>query len=97
MFLATAGKLVVNQLMERNTTMATTAKAMSTEELKWTMVMCEVILCPSTPDSMRWLYSKVHVLPVKEKNHKCISKCYIAFIVETKYLASYASFTSHNW
>jgi hypothetical protein len=53
MFLATAGKLVVNQLMERNTTMATTAKAMSTEELKWTMVMCEVILCPSTPDSMR--------------------------------------------
>jgi hypothetical protein len=28
---------------------------------------CEVTFCPSTFDSMRQLYSKVHVLPVKEK------------------------------
>ncbi len=27
----------------------------------------EATLCPSTPSSMRWLYSKVHMLPMKEK------------------------------
>jgi hypothetical protein len=27
----------------------------------------EATLCPFTPGSMRWLYSKVHMLPVKEK------------------------------
>jgi hypothetical protein len=27
----------------------------------------EATLCPSTPGSMRWLYLKVHTLPVKEK------------------------------
>jgi hypothetical protein len=37
---------------------------------KW----CEVTFCPSTPSSMRWLYLKVHMLPMKEKC-KCIFGC----------------------
>jgi hypothetical protein len=36
-------------------------------------VPCEVTFCHSTPDSMRWLYLKVHMLSVKEKC-KCIFK-----------------------
>jgi Sec7-like guanine-nucleotide exchange factor len=39
--LAAAGNLAVNQLMERKTTMAITAKAVSTKETKWTMVMAK--------------------------------------------------------
>ncbi len=29
---------------------------------------CEASFCPSTPNSMRWLYLKVHTLPVKGKS-----------------------------
>jgi len=43
----------------------------------------EATFCPSTPGSMKWLYLKVHMLLVKEKC-KCISKCQIMFVVETK-------------
>jgi hypothetical protein len=32
------------------------------------VVSCEAIFYPSTPDSMKWLYLKVHTLSVKEKN-----------------------------
>jgi hypothetical protein len=39
--LAAASNLAVNQLMERETTMAITAKAVSTEEAKWTTVMAK--------------------------------------------------------
>jgi hypothetical protein len=38
---AVVGNLAVNQLMERKATMAVTAKAMSIEEPKWTMVMAK--------------------------------------------------------
>jgi hypothetical protein len=45
--LAAAGNLVINQLMESETAMAITAKAVSTEEAKWTTVMakniCQVV------------------------------------------------------
>jgi hypothetical protein len=41
--LAAAGNLAVNQLMERETTMAITAKVVSTEEAKWTTVMAKNI------------------------------------------------------
>jgi hypothetical protein len=39
--LAVAGNLVVNQFMERETTMAIAAKAVSTEKAKWTTVMAK--------------------------------------------------------
>jgi hypothetical protein len=39
--LAAANNLVVNQLMERETAMAITAKAMSTKEAKWTTMMAK--------------------------------------------------------
>jgi len=29
--------------------------------------ICEVTFYPSTFSSMKWLYSKVHMLPMKEK------------------------------
>ncbi len=35
---------------------------------------CDATFWPSTFGSMKWLYLKVHMLPVKEKC-KCISKC----------------------
>jgi hypothetical protein len=35
---------------------------------------CDATFYPSTPSSMRWLYLKIHMLPVKEKC-KCISRC----------------------
>jgi hypothetical protein len=41
MSLAVADNLAVNQLMERETAMAITAKAVSTEEAKWTTVMAK--------------------------------------------------------
>jgi hypothetical protein len=45
--LVTASNLAVNQLMERETTMAIIAKAVSTEEAKWTTMMaknvCQVV------------------------------------------------------
>jgi hypothetical protein len=31
------------------------------------IVPCEATFYPFTPDFMKWLYSKVHMLPVKEK------------------------------
>ncbi len=40
---AIADNLAVNQLMERETTMVITAKAVSTEEAKWTTVMAKNI------------------------------------------------------
>jgi hypothetical protein len=40
-FLVVIGNLAVNQLMERETTMVITAKAVSTEEAKWTTVMAK--------------------------------------------------------
>jgi hypothetical protein len=39
--LATAGNLAVNQLLERETTIAITAKVVSTEEAKWNTVMAK--------------------------------------------------------
>jgi hypothetical protein len=39
--LAVADNLAINQLMERETAMAITAKVVSTEEVKWTMVMAK--------------------------------------------------------
>jgi hypothetical protein len=33
---------------------------------------CEAIFCPSIPSSMRWLYLKVHTLPVKEKKNTSV-------------------------
>jgi hypothetical protein len=40
-FLVVVGNLAVNQLMERETAMAITAKALFTEEAKWTMAMAK--------------------------------------------------------
>jgi hypothetical protein len=39
--LAATGNLAVNQLMERETAMAITAKPMFTEEAKWTTMMAK--------------------------------------------------------
>jgi hypothetical protein len=39
--LATASNLAINQLMERETTMAITAKVVSTEEAEWTIMMAK--------------------------------------------------------
>jgi hypothetical protein len=33
----------------------------------------ETTFCPSIPSCVKWLYLKVHMLPMKEK--KCISRC----------------------